>query len=63
MLLSWGLELTPEEMLAIRWHMTAWDLPFQNPKHKESLSAARAKTPLCFLVQVGDSIATGLMER
>ena len=63
MLLSWGLELTPEEMLAIRWHMTAWDLPFQNPEHKESLSAARAKTPLCSLVQVGDSIATGLMER
>ena len=63
MLLSWGLELTTEEMLAIRWHMTAWDLPFQDPEHKESLNAARAKTPLCSLVQVGDSIATGLMER
>ena len=63
MLLSWGLELTTEEMLAIRWHMTAWDLPFQDPEHKESLNAARAKTPLCSLVQVGDSIATGLLER
>ena len=63
MLLSWGLELTPEEMLAIRWHMTAWDLPFQDPEHKESLNAARAKAPLCSLVQVGDSIATGLLER
>ena len=63
MLLSWELELTTEEMLAIRWHMTAWDLPFQDPEHKESLNAARAKTPLCSLVQVGDSIATGLLER
>ena len=45
MLLSWGLKLTPEEMLAIRWHMTAWDLPMQSPEHKESLNAAKAKTP------------------
>ena len=62
-LLQNGLKLTVDEIMAIRWHMTAWDLPFQNPEHKESLSAARAKTPLCSLVQVGDSIATGLMER
>ena len=63
MLLSWGLELKPEEMMAIRWHMTAWDLPFQNPEHKESLNAARAKTPLVSLVQLADGFATGLLER
>ncbi len=63
MLLSWGLELTPEEMLAIRWHMTAWDLPMQSPEHKESLNAAKAKTPLVSLVQSADGIATGLLER
>ena len=63
MLLSWGLELKPEEMLAIRWHMTAWDLPQQSPEHKESLNAAKAKTPLVSLVQLADGFASGLRER
>ena len=63
MLLSWGLELNPEEMMAIRWHMTAWDLPMQSPEHKESLNAAQAKTPLVSLIQLADGIATGLFER
>ena len=63
MLLSWGLELKPEEMLAIRWHMSAWDLPLQSPEHKESLNAAKAKTPLVSLVQLADGFATGLLER
>lgn len=63
MLLSWGLELKPEEMLAIRWHMTAWDLPMQSPEHKESLNAAKSITPLVSLVQLADGFATGLMER
>lgn len=63
MLLSWGLELKPEEMLAIRWHMTAWDLPMQSSEHKESLNAAKAKTPLVSLVQLADGFATGLLER
>ena len=30
MLLRWGLELSEDEILAIRWHMHAWDLPFQS---------------------------------
>ena len=63
MLLSWGLELKPEEMLAIRWHMTAWDLPMQSPEHKESLNAAKKKTPLVSLVQLADGFASGLLER
>jgi len=63
MLLSWGLEMKPEEMLAIRWHMTAWDLPMQSPEHKESLNAAKAKSPLVSLIQLADGFATGLLER
>ena len=62
-LLSWGLEMKPEEMLAIRWHMGAWDLPLQSPEHKESLNVARAKTPLVSLISSADGIATGLLER
>ena len=63
LLLSWGLELTPEEMLAIRWHMNAWDLPMQNAEHKESFNAAKAKSPLVSLLLSADGIATGLFER
>jgi len=63
MLLSWGLELKPEEMFAIRWHMSAWDMPMQSPEHKESFNAARAKSPLVALIQSSDGIATGLLER
>lgn len=63
MLLSWGLDLTPEEILAIRWHMAAWDLPMQSPEHKESLNSAKARTPLVSLIQSADGIATGLIER
>ena len=62
-LLSWGLELTPEEMLAIRWHMSAWDMPLQSPEHKESFNAAKAKSPLVSLIQTADGIASGLLER
>ena len=63
LLLSWGLELKPEEMLAIRWHMSAWDIPMQSPEHKESFNAAKALTPLVSLVQTADGIASGLLER
>ena len=63
LLLSWGLLLTPEEMLAIRWHMNAWDLPMQSPEHKESFNVAKARTPLLTLIQSADSIAAGIMER
>jgi hypothetical protein len=63
LLLSWGLALSQDEMLAIRWHMSAWDIPFQSAEHKESLTAARAKTPLVALIQSADGVATGLLER
>ena len=63
MLLFWGLELKPEEMLAIRWHMTAWDLPMQSPEHKGCFDAAKKKTPLVSLLQLADGFASGLVER
>ena len=62
LLLSWGLTLSQDEMLAIRWHMSAWDIPFQSAELKESLTAARAKTPLVALIQSADGVSTGLIE-
>ena len=63
MLLYWGLDLRPEEMLAIRWHMNAWDMPMQSPEHKSSFNAAKEKTPLLTLIQTADGIASGILER
>ena len=63
LLLSWGLDLTEAEIMAIRWHMSAWDMPMQSPEHKESFNAAKSKSALVSLIQSADGIATGLLER
>lgn len=62
-LLLSGLELTNDEMLAIRWHMTAWELAFQSPEQKSNLNTARDICPLCALVQSADSLASNIIER
>lgn len=62
-LLRLGLVLTDAEIAAIRWHMTAWDLPFQSNEAKSNINAAKEKYPLCALVQLGDGFASSLMEK
>ncbi len=57
-----GLDITQEELLAIRWHMTAWDLPFQSVELTKCLNVARDKHPLCSLVQLADGVAASLIE-
>lgn len=61
-LLRWGMELTEDEMLAIRWHMSAWDLPFQSYEAKECLNEAREKCPLLTLIQAGDGLSSSMLE-
>lgn len=60
-LLMWGVPLTPEEVLAIRWHMSAWDLA-QNYEATGNLNAAKEKTPLVALLQSADMFSSGLLE-
>lgn len=62
MLLALGLKLTKDEMLAIRWHMTAWDLPFHSSEQKANLQMAREQAPLCTVIQCADSLSTSLLE-
>jgi hypothetical protein len=62
MLQMWGLKLTLDEIMAIRWHMNAWDLAFQSPEQKASLDAARTAAPLCTVIQAADGLASNLME-
>ena len=61
MLLRLGLELTNDEILAIRWHMGAWNLPFQSFEDKCNISEA-AQHPLTSLMQASDMLATHILE-
>ena len=61
-LLQWGTPLTMEEILAIRWHMSAWDLPFQSHEEMGNLNAARDKTPLVALLQCADMMSSAIFE-
>lgn len=45
-LLRSGFELTDDEIMAIRWHMNAWDLPFQSYDIKSNFNKAKEICPL-----------------
>lgn len=62
-ILRCGFDLTDDEIMAIRWHMTAWDLPFQSAELKNSLNKARDICPLCTLIQTADTLASNIIER
>lgn len=62
MLLRGGMDLTDDEIMAISWHMHAWDLPFQSPDSKDNFNAAKSKCPLLTLIQAADGLASGLLE-
>lgn len=63
MLLLSGLEMTDDEMLAIRWHMTAWDLPFQSADIKGNYNTAKDRCPLLSILQAADGLASNIDER
>lgn len=56
-----GFNLTIEEMLAIQWHMGAWN-GYSDPNTKKSLSDAFNKTPLCLIIHCADSMSTFILE-
>ena len=62
-ILRCGFDLTDDEIMAIRWHMNAWDLPFQSPELKNSINKARDICPLCTLIQTADTLASNIIER
>lgn len=63
MLLRSGLDLTDDEILAIRWHMGGWDLPYQSQEMTGSQKRARELTPLITLIHTADAMAADMMER
>ncbi|MGM9803646.1 MAG: HD domain-containing protein [Muribaculaceae bacterium] len=62
-LMGMGLAMYDDEMLAIRWHMGAWDLAMQSSESCKNIDVARKLYPLCTLVQCADTLAAGIMER
>lgn len=61
-LMGWGFKLSLDEILAIRWHMSAWDLPFQSNEQKGNINAAKNKCPLLTILQCADGLASGIIE-
>lgn len=61
MLMRWGLELTEDEILAIRWHMANWSMP-DTAEYRDSLHAAVEKSPLVPIIIAADQLATWITE-
>ena len=62
MLLRSGLDLEDEELMAIRWHMGAWDLATNSYEQERSYRAACSKTPLVALIHTADTISAQILE-
>lgn len=64
MLFAAGLKpITRDEMLAIRWHMGPWELPFQSYDSKSNLNTAKEICPLLNLLQAADGLSSSITER
>lgn len=61
MLLRLGLELTNDEIIAIRWHMGAWDLA-QTYEAMNNISEGNGH-PLTAILQAADTLATYIIEK
>ena len=60
MLLQSGLDLTDEEIYAIRWHMGPWNLSRDDERFYRQ---AGKQSPLQPLIHAADTIASALLER
>ena len=61
-LLRWGLEMTDDEIMAIRWHMSGFDLAFQSPESRANYGAATDKCPLLAVLRAADGLASHIMK-
>lgn len=62
LLLQNGLRLTTDEMLAIRWHMGAWDLNMDSYEAKGNFNKAKENSPLLSLLIAADGLASQVLE-
>lgn len=62
MLLRSGLDLSDDEIIAIRWHMGGWDVAFQSSEMVASNRKAKDICPLMTLIHTADTLAAGILE-
>lgn len=62
MLLRSGLDLEDAEILAIRWHMGAWELAPQSIEQDKNYRTAQTFSPLVALVHTADTLAASMLE-
>ena len=62
LLLQHGLQLTDEEILAIRWHMGPWEVNQLSDDAKTQYQAAIDRSPLLALLQAADMLASVLYK-
>ena len=60
-LLRWGLEMKDDEIVAIRWHMSGFDLAFQSPESRSNYGAASDKCPLLAVLRAADGLAATVL--
>lgn len=60
LLLQSGLDLTDDEIYAIRWHMGPWNLSRDDERFYRQASKA---TPLQALIHAADTLASAILER
>ena len=60
-LLRWGLDLTEDEMLAIRWHMHAWSLS-DSPEDSANFNKASERCPLLAILIAADGLSARILE-
>lgn len=60
-LLRWGLEMADDEILAIRWHMHAFDMP-SSSEASGCFTAAGEKCPLLSVLIAADGLASRILE-
>lgn len=63
LLLCSGLDLSDEEMLAIRWHMGAWGINMNSYEDERCYDTARALYSLVSIIQTADGLAAAILER
>lgn len=62
MLLRLGLEMTDDEILAIRWHMGAWQMALHNEEMQQDYIHATQNCPLLAIIEAADKLAAQLLE-
>ena len=62
MLLRLGLELTDDEILAIRWHMGAWQIALHNEEMQQDYIHATLSCPLLSIIEAADKLAAQILE-